>query len=477
MSFGWKTLLRVVCASALAAVMVAMPASAAKKVRHGGVAVQRVAPASSHRVAAPVRVKSSHHAESRSVDRHSQARGSHDRRHASRGDERTPSRESNRSHSRHGLTSSPDRHAYRQSRQSRHRNRRYSYQSDFSGSDFAHNITSDVKAKPAYPHGYTPRATDIAMTAMSLIGTPYRYGGNSPLTGLDCSGFVKYVYKETLDTDLPRTAAAMSRVGQPVSREELKPGDLVFYNTMRRSNSHVGIYLGDGRFIHSPRTGQRVRINSMDENYWRGRFNGARRIIGGEGIDRAKVLEEYSKQADTSPDTYNYDEDEPGNQRSTKPAVQRKAVQQPEVAEVKPSVTVQDSEPEDFTADESDSRSFLSRRGSRRGYYHRHRDSVRHGYGYHVQRRQETAHEEGRHRSRHHSRTDDGQTLGSRHHQVDGRGHDRGQNRIAGRHEAKPTRDTGRRGLHVESRKPERATAFKSIERRPSGRSHGGRRR
>lgn len=175
-------------------------------------------------------------------------------------------------------------------------------------------MTADVVSKPHHPHGYTPRATDVAMTAMSLIGTPYRYGGNSPLTGLDCSGFVKYVYKETLDTNLPRTAAEMSRVGQPVSRDELKPGDLVFYNTMRRSNSHVGIYLGDGRFIHSPRTGQRVRINSMDESYWRGRFNGARRIIGGEGIDRAKALQQYSRKADTSPDTYHYDDssDDPG---------------------------------------------------------------------------------------------------------------------------------------------------------------------
>ncbi len=175
-------------------------------------------------------------------------------------------------------------------------------------------MTADVVSKPATAsHSYTPRATDIAMTAMSLIGTPYRYGGNSPLTGLDCSGFVKYVYKETLNTNLPRTAAEMSRVGQPVSRDELKPGDLVFYNTMRRSNSHVGIYLGDGRFIHSPRTGQRVRINSMDESYWRGRFNGARRIIGGEGVDRAKVLQQYSREADTTPDTYNYDEpDDPG---------------------------------------------------------------------------------------------------------------------------------------------------------------------
>lgn len=144
------------------------------------------------------------------------------------------------------------------------------------------------------------------MTAMSLIGTPYRYGGNSPLTGMDCSGFVRYVYKESLSTTLPRRAAEMSRVGQYVGRDELKPGDLVFYNTMRRPNSHVGIYLGDDKFIHSPRSGQRVRINSMNETYWRGRFNGARRILGGAGVDRAKVLQQYSKDADTTPDSYNY---------------------------------------------------------------------------------------------------------------------------------------------------------------------------
>ena len=320
MSLGWKTLLRAICISALAAVMVSMPVSAAKKTSHGSTAVQRHAPVKQAGKNASVKAKGSSHGESRTADRHSQKRGGHDRdvsrdrHHSRKADGRSSSQENNRSHRRHDQSTASDRRERRHIRRSRRHSRHYSYQSDFSGADYASTMTADVVSKPATAsHSYTPRATDIAMTAMSLIGTPYRYGGNSPLTGLDCSGFVKYVYKETLNTNLPRTAAEMSRVGQPVSRDELKPGDLVFYNTMRRSNSHVGIYLGDGRFIHSPRTGQRVRINSMDESYWRGRFNGARRIIGGEGVDRAKVLQQYSREADTTPDTYNYDEpDDPG---------------------------------------------------------------------------------------------------------------------------------------------------------------------
>jgi cell wall-associated NlpC family hydrolase len=96
--------------------------------------------------------------------------------------------------------------------------------------------------------------------------------------GLDCSGLVRYVFKAAWGTDLPRTAAEISRVGEKVDKFNLQPGDLLFYNTMRRGFSHVGIYLGDSKFIHSPSTGGQVRIESMDISYWKQRFNGARRI-------------------------------------------------------------------------------------------------------------------------------------------------------------------------------------------------------
>ncbi|MGS0742729.1 C40 family peptidase [Glaciimonas sp. GG7] len=125
---------------------------------------------------------------------------------------------------------------------------------------------------------FTERASDFAQSAIGLIGIRYKYGGDTPQTGLDCSGLVRYVFKEALGVDLPRTSAELSREGEKVSQQDLKPGDLVFYNTLRRSFSHVGIYLGNNKFIHAPRTGASVRIESMDLSYWKNRFNGARRI-------------------------------------------------------------------------------------------------------------------------------------------------------------------------------------------------------
>jgi cell wall-associated NlpC family hydrolase len=120
---------------------------------------------------------------------------------------------------------------------------------------------------------------DIPMFAVSLVGSPYRMGGTSPETGLDCSGFVGYVFKQTLGVLLPRTSVAISKATQILTRPELQPGDLVFFNTMRQAFSHVGIYLGDGRFVHaaSSQTGK-VMVSSLSDQYWRDRFDGARRI-------------------------------------------------------------------------------------------------------------------------------------------------------------------------------------------------------
>ncbi len=122
------------------------------------------------------------------------------------------------------------------------------------------------------------RASELAMHALGLLGIRYRMGGNTPENGLDCSGLVRYVFKQAWGADLPRTAEELSRVGQNIQAQELQPGDLVFYNTLRKGFSHVGIYLGDNKFIHSPSAGGQVRIESMDINYWRTRFNGARRV-------------------------------------------------------------------------------------------------------------------------------------------------------------------------------------------------------
>ncbi len=129
-------------------------------------------------------------------------------------------------------------------------------------------------------HRVSVRASDLVVNALSFLGVRYRYGGDSARTGFDCSGFVQHVYQVTLGLVLPRNAASQSRVGEKVPESQLRPGDLVFFNTLRRAFSHVGIYIGNGEFIHSPRPGQSVRIESLDAPYWARRFDGARRILG-----------------------------------------------------------------------------------------------------------------------------------------------------------------------------------------------------
>lgn len=115
--------------------------------------------------------------------------------------------------------------------------------------------------------------------ALDLIGIRYRRGGSSPERGFDCSGFVNHVFREGLGLYLPRSAREMSKSGEPVTKNELQPGDLVFFNTMRRTFSHVGIYLGDNLFVHAPRTGGSIRVENLDARYWAKRFNGARRVV------------------------------------------------------------------------------------------------------------------------------------------------------------------------------------------------------
>lgn len=139
-------------------------------------------------------------------------------------------------------------------------------------------VHDDAAPPKSRLQGFTSRASQLALGAMSMIGIRYKYGGNAPEQGLDCSGLVRYVFKEVLGKELPRTAVEISRVGEKVDRAELQPGDLVFYNTLRRGFSHVGIYLGDNKFVHAPSSGGQVRIESMDVSYWKKRFNGARRI-------------------------------------------------------------------------------------------------------------------------------------------------------------------------------------------------------
>jgi cell wall-associated NlpC family hydrolase len=129
----------------------------------------------------------------------------------------------------------------------------------------------------------------IVFHALALLGVDYKRGGKLPLTGFDCSGLVRYVFRQAQGIDLPNTARDQSKLGEKVQREALQPGDLVFYNTLRRTFSHVGIYLGENRFIHAPSTGGEVRIDDMTSPYWATRFDGARRIAAPPPTTRARL--------------------------------------------------------------------------------------------------------------------------------------------------------------------------------------------
>ena len=122
-------------------------------------------------------------------------------------------------------------------------------------------------------------ASDLVMTAMNFLGVPYRLGGNSEQAGFDCSGFTRHIFENSIGLVLPRRADEQATTAGllNIHRAELKPGDLVFFNTMKRTFSHVGIYVGDDKFIHAPRAGGAVRIEDMRESYWARRFTGARR--------------------------------------------------------------------------------------------------------------------------------------------------------------------------------------------------------
>jgi cell wall-associated NlpC family hydrolase len=144
-------------------------------------------------------------------------------------------------------------------------------------------VADEPAVAPVEAQADAPRESGIQKLiadALDLVGIRYRRGGNDAETGFDCSGFVGYVFRERLGLELPRTSRDISRAGEPVEKSELAPGDLVFFNTMRRAFSHVGIYLGDNRFVHSPRSGYAVRVEDMRDRYWTKRYNGARRIEG-----------------------------------------------------------------------------------------------------------------------------------------------------------------------------------------------------
>lgn len=155
-----------------------------------------------------------------------------------------------------------------------------------------YGLTSLVFALPASANTTTESEVahsvamdELLLQAMTLIGVAYKFGGSNPIRGLDCSGFIQYIFKQSLNLSMPRTAAEQARIGVPVTLQELKPGDLVFFNTRHGRNSHVGLYLGDDKFIHAPRTGKYIEIGNIKSSYWAKHYNGARRVIKTKNID------------------------------------------------------------------------------------------------------------------------------------------------------------------------------------------------
>ena len=131
-------------------------------------------------------------------------------------------------------------------------------------------------------HTVADRASNLVVNAMGFLGVPYRRGGNNAETGFDCSGFVRAMYEQTIGLVLPRRANEQAAATQTIDKKDLQPGDLVFFNTMKRAFSHVGIYVGEGKFIHSPKPGAQVRVEDMSGSYWQRRFSGARRVTAAQ---------------------------------------------------------------------------------------------------------------------------------------------------------------------------------------------------
>ena len=143
------------------------------------------------------------------------------------------------------------------------------------------------------------KASELVVNAMGFLGVPYKWGGSNADTGFDCSGFVVSVYQQSIGLLLPRKAEQQAAATEKIDQTDLQPGDLVFFNTMRRAFSHVGIYVGNGKFIHAPKAGAEIRMESMGGSYWQHRFNGARRVLanGAEPVQAAPVAAPFGDAA------------------------------------------------------------------------------------------------------------------------------------------------------------------------------------
>ena len=144
----------------------------------------------------------------------------------------------------------------------------------------AHHGTTSSTAKSTLAQMPAKQSSDVLSRAVNVLGTPYRWGGSSPSKGFDCSGLVRYAFNDVATVDLPRNSSAMaSGHGQKVDRKDLKPGDLIFFNIKSRKVNHVAIYLGNDRFIHAPRRGKAVTIDTLKKPYWQSHYVVAKRVL------------------------------------------------------------------------------------------------------------------------------------------------------------------------------------------------------
>lgn len=139
------------------------------------------------------------------------------------------------------------------------------------------NLLIEQQVALSKPAGKSGRVQSLLQRALAMLGTPYRWGG-ATTDGFDCSGLVKYVFRTALGIELPRVSRDMAREGEQIAREQLTEGDLVFFSRSGRRVDHVGIYVGDGQFVHAPRTGKDVMVSRLDTGYWSGKFMQARRM-------------------------------------------------------------------------------------------------------------------------------------------------------------------------------------------------------
>ncbi|MCX9156922.1 C40 family peptidase [Niveibacterium sp. 24ML] len=140
-------------------------------------------------------------------------------------------------------------------------------------------VPQTASTKPAVRLPDASMGVDVVVFALGLVDTGYRFGGRNPQAGLDCSGMVSYVMEQVAGVKLPHNAAQIASQARPIERDQMRPGDLVFFNTMKRPFSHMGIYIGDGRFVHAPSTNGAVRVERLDSAYFAQRFEGARTLL------------------------------------------------------------------------------------------------------------------------------------------------------------------------------------------------------